>query len=254
MDTFLLALQLFTRLPIHKEIEVSDERLIHGIPLWPFVGLIVGGIDSVVYLFLTLLFPKTVAVLLTLLCQICVTGGFHLDGLCDTVDAIYSARDRQRMLEIMKDSKIGTFGVVAAIFDIGLRFFVLEELTYPLPAFLLGPIVGKCVQGLLMYRAKYPRESGLGASYVGKIRLGTMLSSLFIGLMLIDVGLFFFSGTWQILLAAPLVIVGIAGLYRFYIERKIDGMTGDTLGAGNEVCEIVFLLLLLAGQNFSWMV
>ena len=119
MKTFILALQLMTRLPINKEIQVTDARLIRGVMYWPLVGVVTGVIDCIVFVLLSFFVPKSVAAVFAVLCQLCVTGGFHLDGLCDTADAIYSARTRERMLEIMKDSRIGTNGVIAAIFDIG---------------------------------------------------------------------------------------------------------------------------------------
>lgn len=249
MKTFILALQLMTRLPIKKEIEVTDKRLIQGIVYWPFVGVVVGVIDCLIFVALSFILPKSVAAAFAVLCQLCVTGGFHLDGLCDTADAIYSARTRERMLEIMKDSRIGTNGVIAAVFDIGLKFLVLCQLDNPIPALLLAPVSGKCIQGILMYKANYPRERGLGASYVGKIKASTMIASLVCGLLMIELGLFLGGHGW--LLAAPVVFILAAIGYRFYIEGKIGGMTGDTLGAGSEVCELVFLLTLLAGQRFG---
>lgn len=249
MKTFILALQLMTRLPINKEIEVTDERLIRGIVYWPFVGVIVGAIDCIVFALLSFLLPKSVAAAFAVLCQLCVTGGFHLDGLCDTADAIYSARTRERMLEIMKDSRIGTNGVIAAIFDIGLRILVLCQLDNPVPAILLAPVAGKCIQGILMYKANYPREHGLGASYVGKISAATMLGCLFCGLLMIELGLVLGGHRW--LLLAPVIFILFSVGYRRYIEKKIGGMTGDTLGAGSELSEIIFLLTLLVGQRFA---
>ena len=249
MKTFILALQLMTRLPVNKEIEVTDERLIRGIVYWPFVGVIVGAIDCIVFALLSFFVPVSVAAAFAVLCQLFVTGGFHLDGLCDTADAIYSARTKERMLEIMKDSRVGTNGVIAAIFDIGLKILILCQLENPVLAILLFPAAGKCVQGILMYKANYPRERGLGASYVGKIKAGTMLGCLVCGLLMIELGLWL--GGYRLLLAAPVVFILVSIGYRFYIEKKIGGMTGDTLGAGSEVAELVFLLTLLIGQRFG---
>lgn len=250
MKTFILALQLMTRLPINKEIDVTDERLIRGVSYWPFVGVITGIIDCIVFVLLSFIVPKSVAAAFAVLCQLCVTGGFHLDGLCDTADAIYSARTRERMLEIMKDSRVGTNGVIAAIFDIGLKILILCQLDHPVSAILLAPVAGKCVQGILMYKAHYPREKGLGASYIGKISGPIMAACFLCGVILIDLVLFLDGSRW--LLLCPVIFGAVALAYRFYIERKIGGMTGDTMGAGNEVTEIVFLLCLLAGQRFGW--
>lgn len=249
MNTFILALQLMTRLPVSKEIEVTDERLIKGIVYWPFIGVIVGAIDCIIFVLLSFLLPKSVAAVFCVLCQLCITGGFHLDGLCDTADAIYSARTKERMLEIMKDSRIGTNGVIAAVFDIGLRILVIVQLENPVLGILLAPVAGKCIQGILIYKANYPRKSGLGASYVGKIKAGTMLGCLLCGLIMIELGFALESHWW--LMLSPVIFIMLSIGYRFYIEAKIGGMTGDTLGAGSELCEITFLLILLVGQRFG---
>ena len=249
MKAFILALQLMTRLPVKKEIPVTDERLIRGIVYWPFVGVIVGALDCLVFALLSFLLPKSAAAAFAVLCQLCVTGGFHLDGLCDTADGIYSARSRERMLEIMKDSRIGTNGVIAAVFDIGLKILAFAGLENPIPAILLAPVAGKCIQGILIYKSVYPRERGLGAAYVGKIPAAVMAGCLVCGLVLVELGLFL--AGYRRLLCAPLIFVAAAVVYRFYIHKKLGGMTGDTLGAGNELCELVFVLTLLVGQRFG---
>ncbi|MBB5265865.1 adenosylcobinamide-GDP ribazoletransferase [Catenibacillus scindens] len=249
MNTFILALQLMTRLPVNKEIEVTDQRLVRGVVYWPLVGVITGIIDCAVFVILSFFLPKSVAVAGGILCQLLVTGGFHLDGLCDTADALFSARSRERMLEIMKDSRVGTNGVIAAIFDIGLKVMILSRLAHPVMAFLLTPVAGKCVQGVLMYKAVYPRKSGLGASYIGKIGWPVMAGCLFCGVVIIEFGLFLEGHSW--LMMCPVVFTVLALAYRFYVEKKIGGMTGDTMGAGNEITEVVFLLCLIIGQRFG---
>lgn len=249
MKTFILALQLMTRLPIHKEIEVTDERLIRGVMYWPLVGAVTGAIDCAVFAVLSFLVPKSVAAMFAVLCQLCVTGGFHLDGLCDTADAIYSARTRERMLEIMKDSRVGTNGVIAAIFDIGLKIVIVCQLDNPVLGLLLAPVAGKCIQGILMYKAVYPREKGLGHSYIGRIGAGILWVCLLSGVLIIDGGLAMTGHGWLLLLPAILALAAFG--FRKYIEGKIGGMTGDTLGAGSEVIELLFLLGLMIGQRFG---
>ena len=86
----------------------------------------------------------------------------HLDGLSDTADGIYSARTRERMLEIMKDSRIGTNGAVAMCFDLALKFAGIYYSDIRWLMILLMPIAGKMVQGAIVYKAIYPREKGIG--------------------------------------------------------------------------------------------
>ena len=105
-----------------------------------------------------------------MLANLCLTGAFHLDGLSDTADGIYSARTRERMLEIMKDSRIGTNGAVAMCFDLALKFAGIYYSDIRWLMILLMPIAGKMVQGAIVYKAIYPREKGIGI-YVGTVSL-----------------------------------------------------------------------------------
>lgn len=140
LDAFILAVQLLTRIPIKKQVAVSDDTLTKGVIFWPFIGLITGAIQLGVYYLLSFIMARPAAVVLTVLTQILINGGFHLDGLCDTADGIYSARTRERMLEIMKDSRIGTNGVIAAFFDIILKITLLGQLSHPEIPILLMPV------------------------------------------------------------------------------------------------------------------
>ena len=146
MNTLILAFQLMTRIPIPKAVDVTTQRLCRGVLFWPLIGLVTGAIDALVFAGASWLFSFPVGVMAALFCQLCVTGGFHLDGLCDTADAIYSSRSRQRMLAIMKDSRIGTNGVIAAIFDIGLKFLCVCQAKNPVLVLVLAPVAGKCVR------------------------------------------------------------------------------------------------------------
>lgn len=248
MDTFILTVQLLTRIPLKKEIQVNDRMLSRGVMYWPIVGVIIGAIQASVFFLLALILPKPAAVAIAVFSELCVNGGFHLDGLCDTADAIYSARTKERMLEIMKDSRVGTNGVIAAIFDIALKIIILCQLKDVFAALLLAPVAGKMVQAVFMYKENYARDKGLGHAYIGKISLAVLLCCSLSGLAITGVALVLVGSVW--LLWIPAVCFGAAWLFRLYIESKIDGMTGDTLGAGSEVIEILFLILLSIGQTF----
>ena len=242
MNTLILTIQLMTRIPIKKQIDVDDRMLSRGVAYWPVVGAIIGLGQALVFYILSLFLPVTAAAVLAVLTEICINGGFHLDGLCDTADAIYSARTKKRMLEIMKDSRVGTNGVIAAFFDLILKIVFISNLKNPVLMLVLAPIAGKMVQGILMYKAVYPRDQGLGHSYIGRISLGTCLVCTLSGMLVIAALLAVFRSPWMIFI--PVLCCAIAYGFRRYIEKKIDGMTGDTLGAGSEVIEILFYLLV----------
>ena len=150
MDTLILTLQLFTSLPIKKNVEVSDERLIRGVALWPAAGIVIGLFQALVFCLADGIFPLQIAAVLALMAELWMTRGFHLDGLCDTADAVFSSRSRERMLEIMKDSHIGTFGVVAAVMDLALKYLLVTASEVPVYMLLAAPVAGKMVQGWLL--------------------------------------------------------------------------------------------------------
>lgn len=250
MNTLILTIQLMTRIPINKQIDVDDDMLTRGVGYWPVVGLIIGAGQAIVYFILSLVLPKSAAAILAVLSEICINGGFHLDGLSDTADGIYSSRTKERMLEIMKDSRVGSNGVIASFFDLTLKIALIMASNQTVIVLLLAPIAGKMVQGVLMYKARYAREKGLGHSYIGRISLTTcMVCSLSGGIfMAVILGIF---GNWQTLFI-PAICFAAAYGFRKYIISKIDGMTGDTLGAGSEVIEILFMILIVAAQKFMW--
>ena len=181
MDTLILTLQLFTSLPIKKNVEVSDERLIRGVALWPAAGIVIGLFQALVFCLADGIFPLQIAAVLALMAELWMTRGFHLDGLCDTADAVFSSRSQERMLEIMKDSHIGTFGVVAAVMDLALKYLLVTASEVPVYMLLAAPVAGKMVQGICMYRVNYPREKGLGKSYIGRVPAGITVISVAFG-------------------------------------------------------------------------
>ena len=236
---FLLTLGFMTRIPVNVDLgEVKDEDMHKGFLYYPVVGLVIGLLDMAVYLLVTLVLPEIFGIIFALLANFCVTGAFHIDGLCDTADGIYSARTRERMLEIMKDSRIGTNGAIAMCFDILLKVSGLYLVDMKWLVILMMPVAGKMVQGAIVYKAVYPREKGIGI-YVGTIDRPTLIGTILIGLLFMGCA---FSG-WGILMFAVLYL--FAYLFRVYITGKIGGITGDVMGAGSELSEILLLLLLL---------
>ena len=256
MDTLILTLQLFTSLPINKSVEVSDERLIRGVALWPAVGIVIALFEALIFWAAMHILPLSAAAALALLGELWMTRGFHLDGLCDTADALFSSRSRERMLEIMKDSHIGTFGVVAAIADLAFKYLLITASAMPFFLILSAPVAGKMVQSLCMYRAVYPRERGLGKSYIGRIPLHIAIISALFGALWVGaclgIGIICTGIGCRTAIGIP-VLFGVVGLcfllawlFRRHMEKAIGGMTGDTLGAASEIIEIFYMLLVVA--------
>lgn len=239
MDSFILALQFLTRLPININIDVKEDSFAKGVVYFPIVGLIVGLINALTYFLASYILDGFFPIVCTLLANICVTGALHLDGLADTCDGIFSARKRERMLEIMKDSRIGTNGALAIAFDLLLKGAIL----YSIPegsifwVLALTPAAAKTILPVLMKLSVYARaEGGMGALYLGKQGWGRTAGAAIIGGVL-QFAVFGLTGLGAIALT---LFAGLA--FRSYIYSKLQGMTGDTIGAGNEVMEVAYLL------------
>ncbi|EKN6011128.1 adenosylcobinamide-GDP ribazoletransferase [Yersinia enterocolitica] len=243
---FLATLQFMTRIPV-------PERWMQGLALdnyergiigFPFIGLIVGGIGGVIFTLLAPWCGVPLAALGYVLALALVTGAFHLDGLADTCDGVFSARKREQMLEIMRDSRLGTNGGLALIFIVVAKVLVVSELALRDAPMLLmltaTSVAGRTVIVLLMYRQRYAREgNGLGNIYIGKVTGKQTLVTLAGGAILI-----LLLGQSAALLALVTSMVVVA-LLATYLRRRLGGQTGDTLGAAAEVGELVFLLALL---------
>lgn len=247
LKRFRLTLGFLTRIPVNIDWEVKEGELEKGIVYFPLVGLILGAACAAVYVAAAQLVPVEIAILVGMLTLVFLTGAFHIDGLADTADGIYSARNRERMLEIMKDSRVGTNGVIAILFDLGFRYLGLlmgQNINKPMwLIFLLLPIAGKMVQGMVGYHAVYAREKGLGL-FIGTLEKKRVFLCSLWGVLFLTAGF-----GLQGLLVSLLVFLGIY-FFRRYIEKILGGLTGDIMGAANELAEILFLLGLLILRKF----
>lgn len=244
---FCASLQFITRIPVpqHYTEDLDIKDYPKGVITFPFVGVTIGCICAFVFLIAQLWWGNLIAAVCAVIASAMVTGAFHLDGLADTADGIFSSRSREKMLEIMRDSRIGSNGALALIFVVLLKVLVIYQLAehhLAVCALLIAaPALARTLAvRLLMFRQNYARDSGLGHFYIGNITKSaarlTVLTGLVIVLLLTGYkGLFYAVAT-----------AGFALIYRSLIQNKIGGQTGDTLGAGMELFELVFLLLMLA--------
>lgn len=238
-------LAFMSRLPVrakwYERLEVKD--YVNGIVTFPFVGALLGALAGVVFIVLQPGSGTPLAALFAVLALALLTGGFHLDGLADTCDGIFSARTRERMLEIMKDSRLGTHGGLALIFVLLMKVLVVSELALrgqPMLAVLTAAcVVGRSGVVLLMYRQRYARGSGLGNLFIGKVSAIQTLTTLMFGCVL-TTALLSLRG-----LVASLITLVVVFVLAQLLKRTLGGQTGDTLGAAIELGEVIFLLAML---------
>lgn len=244
LEYFFGALRFFTRLPVPVWVGHSAEALNRSARYFPAVGLVIGGIGALVFLGASLFWPQAVAVLLSMAATIYATGAFHEDGLADMVDGLGGGWDKLRILEIMKDSRVGSYGVVALVLALLGKFVLLVALDATLVPFALlaGHAVSRFCSTVLLATMDYVREDLLAKAKP----LATRLSG---GEMLVALG---FVIAVLALLPLEKAVAGcaLATLATFWLadkfKRWLGGYTGDCLGATQQVSEIAFYLGLLA--------
>ena len=239
---FVTALQFLTRIRLFRDPDYDDGLFGRSVKFFPLVGLLAGSILAGVAVLTGGWLPGTVRSTLLVTLSVFITGGLHCDGLMDSADGLFSGRSRERMLEIMKDSRLGTHGALGLIFTLLLKALAVGQLLDgPHPAWgalVAAPVVGRSLMALLMYHQRYARSNGLGNLYIGKIS-GRQLGITLGGGLLLAVLLCGGAGLW-----GWLGCLLFAWGYRQALYRTLGGQTGDTLGGGNELFELCFLLLL----------
>ncbi|MBP5986082.1 MAG: adenosylcobinamide-GDP ribazoletransferase [Azonexus sp.] len=244
MEYFFGAVRFFTRLPVPAWVGHSAEALNRSARYFPAVGLLVGGIGALVYLAALKLWPQQVAVLLSMAATIYATGAFHEDGLADTVDGLGGGWDRLRILEIMKDSRVGSYGVVATVLALLGKFVLLSALDAALVpwALIAGHALSRFCSTVLLATMDYVREDLLAKAKPLATRLtaGEMLVAL--AFVLAGLALLPMHNAVAGCAMAILATLWLAAKFR----RWLGGYTGDCLGATQQLSEIAFYLGLLA--------
>ncbi|WP_286033656.1 adenosylcobinamide-GDP ribazoletransferase [Fusobacterium necrogenes] len=249
MKGIILLLKFMTRLPIGVEPKFDSDSIGKSMKFFPIVGMVIGlilfaffwGFSGIIYT------PMLMIVLLVII-EVILTGGLHLDGLADTFDGIFSYRSKQKMLDIMKDSSLGTNGGLVLILYFILKIVLIYELemTIGLPSgivFLLTPVIARLNSVINCASAPYARATGLGKTFVDNTNgFGVIVATVLVLLYTIVIGYLF------LLPVVMLIIIPIVMLFGFIfaklMTRKIGGVTGDTLGAVVELSEILVILLI----------
>jgi adenosylcobinamide-GDP ribazoletransferase len=247
MHCFLAAFRFLTIIPIGRQTNRDDEFFQYSLPYFPLIGGIIGVFVGYISLGLTLFLPGNVIANLTIVLLAAASGCLHLDGLADTADGFLSSRPKENILKIMRDSRTGAMGVIALVLVILLKYAALSSL--PAKPFFstvcLMPLAGRCAIVFSMVILPYAREEGgLGnLFYSTNCRKSAMWS------------LFFLFAPFAFIEGRTVFLVGMITLgtvlfFSIWCRQKIDGATGDTLGA---VCEITEMSVAVGMANTLWM-
>jgi adenosylcobinamide-GDP ribazoletransferase len=241
VKNFLRALSFLTILPVGHPSLPEEKNLASTMAFFPLVGLMIGLILALGYHLFSFLFSGTLVLWLTLGLLALLTRGLHLDGFADTMDGLGSGGPREKILEVMRDSRIGAFGVISLILLIGAKYLALDQIPNPsIPlTLILMVVMGRNAMVLVSYRSPYARsEGGLAKPFLENLSARAVLisSALTLGIAFLFIGV---KGI-AIFLGIGLFSLG----YRLFFLRKLGGVTGDILGAANEMAELLCLLLL----------
>lgn len=216
-------------------------RLVIGCEYFPLVGLLIAIVLWLLVLLFSRLLPRLALSALLVVALVILTGGLHLDGLMDTCDGLFGGRTRERKLEIMRDSRVGSFGVLGALCVLLLKFALLASIpiqSLPLALLLTLPSA-RWSMALALHVFPPARPTGLGSAYHHAITTRRLLITGLIALLIaLVIGRFIGLIAW---------VTGslVALLIGLYITKIIGGLTGDSCGAIDETVEIVILLILV---------
>ncbi|MCR5177246.1 MAG: adenosylcobinamide-GDP ribazoletransferase [Anaerovibrio sp.] len=249
MQSFLIGLQFLTRIHIVQQTVWTEEDFGRSVKFFPLVGAVLGAIYGGTAWILCCLAPSygldmpehlVNAILVTL--PVLCTGALHCDGLMDTVDGVFSGRSRERMLEIMKDSCSGAFGVISFVLFILLQYAAISDLPaeqLPVALFVM-PIISRMMMVMAITLFPYARKEGMGKSFTNSSKGNTLLVAFVSGL------LFVLPWGWSAALAVLYAMVFTA-LFGCYVSRILGGLTGDVYGAVTTLCELVVIIAFIFG-------
>jgi adenosylcobinamide-GDP ribazoletransferase len=240
MISLLTAFQFLTTFPAVIHRAFTAQELGRAVGYFPFVGLALGGVLYGLDIGLRLLFPAPVVAIFILAAWLLLTRALHFDGFLDTCDGLFGGFTPERRLEIMRDSRVGAFGVAGGGLLLLAKYAALVSLP-GLSGLLLAPVLGRWVLSIAIFAYPYAREKGLGRDMKDNVRWSQVIISTTVTVL----AAWFFAGL------TGLLAVALAGFVLWlgagFILRRIPGLTGDSYGALCEMTELVVLLFFTTG-------
>jgi adenosylcobinamide-GDP ribazoletransferase len=262
VQIFFTALQFYTRIPIPKKIQYNIEYSKKSIKYLPLIGLLVGGLSAFTLILSLTILPVSIAVILSMICSLLLTGAFHEDGLADTVDGFGGGWSKGKILEIMKDSTIGAYGTITLILALFLKFQLLVALIslpiangisahyFILFVLLTGHSLSRITAVSTMVTHQYVRvnDDASKSKQVTSQSLKWTSTAFIFAVAFALFPLFLFQTPFVFIILFPIYIVKVL-LARFF-NKWIGGYTGDCLGAIQQISEVIFYLSIFVLWKF----
>lgn len=244
INQIVLLIQFMTRIYIPLKVEYSEEKLAKGIKYFPLVGYFIGLIIFVIANILNKYIDnKYIISLLIILLELKLVGLIHVDGLADSFDGLFSYRDKDKILEIMKDSRVGTNGVVVLIFYYLAKLILIAEIISrgDIRCLIVYPIIARMSTSINAGFGVYARDKGMSTGIIGINKKKDGIFSVILTLLL-TILVYYNSG---MLKGIAMLMTGILFIFYFrqVVYKKIDGITGDTMGASLEMTGLIILLV-----------
>ncbi|WP_405205963.1 adenosylcobinamide-GDP ribazoletransferase [Aquimarina sp. LLG6339-5] len=247
---FFTALMFFTRIPCPKWVNHDPEYLRKSSKYFPLVGILIGGIGASIFYGFSLLFSLEISLLLSMFSTIYATGAFHEDGFADVCDGFGGGWTKEKILLIMKDSRLGTYGTIGILLLLAIKFSALREIApvYIPLVMISGHSLSRFIATTLIFTHPYVRDTqDSKAKPAAKSMSSSMLIiSAFFGI----VPLVFFLNPLVFLTLIPMYLSKMFLATKF--KKWIGGQTGDCAGAVQQLSEVVFYLSILALWKYIW--
>ncbi len=240
MISIIAAFQFLTIFPALIKRMFTPQEMGRAVGWFPLVGVALGFSLFGVNYAARLVFPPTVAAALTLSAWVIFTRAFHLDGFMDTCDGLFGGWTPERRLEIMKDSRVGAFGVAGGVLVLLIEYSALSSTTNLFPSILLAATLGRWASPLVIYSFPYAREDGLGNEMKRNVRwqevvVSTLIAGITAWVMLGWLGFVFMLGA-----------AAVGFLTSLYAMRLLPGLTGDIYGTVTTLVEMLILAAFTA--------
>lgn len=240
MISLLTAFQFLTTFPALIRRSFTAQELGHAVGYFPLVGLALGGVLYGMEVGLGLIFPAQVVTVFILAAWLLLTRALHFDGFLDTCDGLFGGFTPERRLEIMRDSRVGAFGVAGGGMLLLAKYAAIVSLSH-LSGLLLAPVLGRWAVSIAIFAYPYARDKGMGRDMKDNVLWPQVILATGIALL----AAWFFAG-WAGLLAFA-IAGAVLWLGASFILRRIPGLTGDSYGALCELTELTVLLLFTTG-------